>query len=79
MGHLGVDRVFAFARDRYFWPRMYKDVEKYITQECNCLMSKKPNQTDRPSMVPIVTTQPLELISIDFLHLEKSKVGYKYI
>lgn len=34
MGHLGVDRVFALARDRYFWPRMYKDVEKYITQEC---------------------------------------------
>lgn len=79
MGHLGVDRVFALARDRYFWPRMYKDVEKYITQECSCLMSKKPNRTDRPPMVPIVTTQPLELISIDFLHLEKSKGGYEYI
>lgn len=79
MGHHGVDRVFALARDRYFWPRKYKDVEKHITQECNCLMSKKQNQTDRPSMVPIVTTQPLEMISIDFLHLEKSKVGYKYI
>lgn len=44
-----------------------------------CLMSKKPNRTDRPPMVPIVTTQPLELISIDFLHLEKSKGGNKYI
>lgn len=42
MGHLGVDRMFALARDRYFWPRMYKDVEKYITQECNCQMKKKP-------------------------------------
>lgn len=42
-------------------------------------MSKKPNRTDRPLMVPIVTTQSLELISVDVLHLEKSKGGYEYI
>lgn len=79
MGHLGVDRVFAFARDCYLWPQMYMDVEKYVTQECNCLMSKKPNRTDHPPMVLIVTTQPLELISIYFLNLEKVKSGYEYI
>lgn len=79
MGHLGVDRVFALVRDRYFWPHMYRDIEKYVTQECGCLMNKKPNRADRPPMVPIVTTQPLELVSIDFLHLEKSKGGFEYI
>ena len=79
MGHLGLDRVFALVRDRYFWPHMYRDIEKYVTQECGCLMNKKPNRADRPPMVPIVTTQPLELVSIDFLHLEKSKGGFEYI
>ena len=58
---------------------MYRDIEKYVTQECGCLMNKKPNRADRPPMVPIVTTQPLELVSIDFLHLEKSKGGFEYI
>ena len=28
---------------------------------------------------PIVTTSPLELIAIDFLHLEKRSGGYEYI
>lgn len=40
---------------------------------------KEAIRTNRPPMVPIVTTQPLELISIDFLHLEKVKGGYEYI
>ena len=74
-GHLGVDRVFALVRDRYFWP----DIEKFVTQECGFLMNKKPNRAYRPSMVPFVTTQLLESISIDFLHLEKFKGGFEYI
>lgn len=79
MGHIGVDSVFAFARDCYFWPHMYMDVKKYITLECNCLISKKPNWTERPPIVRILTTLPFELISIYFLHLEKVKSGYEYI
>lgn len=78
MGHLRVDRVFAFARDCY-WPKLYMDVEKYVTLECNCLMSKTPNRTDHPPIVLIVTTQPLEVISIYFLNLEKVNSGYEYI
>ena len=30
MGHLGTGRVFALARDRYYWPKMFKDIEKYV-------------------------------------------------
>ncbi|KAK3101988.1 hypothetical protein FSP39_007897 [Pinctada imbricata] len=79
MGHLGVDRVFSLARDRYYWPQMYKDIEHYVTKRCECIKRKKPLYADRAPMVSITTTQPLELISIDFLHLEKSKGGYEYI
>ena len=79
MGHLGTDRVFALARDRYYCPKMFKDREKYVTKECDCLNVRKPARADRTPMIPIEATHPLELISIDYLRLEKSKGGYEYI
>ena len=33
----------------------------------------------RPYIQPIVTTAPLQLLSIDFVYLERSLVGYEYI
>ena len=38
----------------------------------------QPSQQEQP-LVPIITTQPMVLVSIDFLHLEKSKGGFEYI
>jgi hypothetical protein len=33
----------------------------------------------RDPLQPIVTTSPFELISIDFVHLERSSGGYEYL
>lgn len=79
MGHLGVERVVNLIRDRFHWPHMQKDVEHYITRVCSCLKNKRPNRPTRAPLTNIVTTYPFELVSIDFLHLEKSKGGYEYI
>ena len=77
MGHLGSDRVVSLARDRFYWPHMVS--EKYCTQECQCLKDKRPNVKSKAPLVPIQTTYPFEMVSIDYLHLEKSKGGYEYI
>ena len=79
MGHMGADRVVSLARDRFYWPRMQRDIEHYVTQECSCLKQRRPHQATRAPMQTITTTEPFELISIDFLHLERSKGGYEYI
>ena len=47
MGHLGVDRVLALIRERFFWPGMQADVEQYITQVCTCLRQKKTTPEDK--------------------------------
>ena len=79
MGHLGPDKVVHLARERFYWSNMETDITRYITQQCPCLKQKKPQRVIRAPLVPISTTQPFELVSIDFVHLERSKGGYEYI
>lgn len=79
MGHLGSERTLNLIRDRFFWPKMQQDVEHFVTNVCECLKKRKPNRITRAPMMSIKTTHPFELVSVDFLHLEKSKGGYEYI
>ena len=42
------------------------------------LEAKDPFTKTRAPLQPIMTTSPFELVSIDFVHLEKSCGGYEY-
>ena len=79
MGHLGHERVFDLARARVYWPNMYSDIKHYVRNVCCCLKQKRPTTTHQEPLHPIETTSPFQLVSIDFLHLEKSKGGFEYI
>lgn len=46
---------------------------------CECLKTIKPNRQSCAPMLSIRTTRPLQLVSVDFLHLEECKGGYEYI
>ena len=79
MGHLGVDRTLHLARQRFYWPHMQRDIEHYIGHVCQCAKRKVPTLKTRAPLQPILTSAPFELISINFLHLERSTGGYEYI
>jgi transposase InsO family protein len=78
MGHLGRDRTLHLVRDRFYWPKMAQDVENYIKNCERCIKRKSPTN-DRPPLVSIKSTQPLELVCIDYLTLEMSKGGFQHI
>lgn len=79
MEHLGTERTLSLIRERFYWPHMQKETEHFVTRVCERLKRKKTHKTTKAPLVTIQTTYPFQLVSIDFLHLEKCKNGYEYI
>ena len=79
LGHLGSERVLDLARQRVYWPRMQEDIDEFIHKKCPCLMQKRPRIMNKAPLQSIVTTAPLELVTVDFIQLEEGRGGKKYI
>ena len=79
LGHVGSDRVIELAKRRFYWPGMSTDISCYVKNKCKCLKDKKPNLQDKAELGTIESSIPFEVISIDFLHLDKCKGGFEYL
>ena len=77
IGHPGVDRTLSLVRQRFFWPNMTKDVTAHISSCKRCILRKASAAT--APMVNIKTSQPLEMICIDYLTIEPSKGGIENV
>ena len=75
MGHFSVDRTLNLAWDRFFWPKMGDDVQKWVASCKRCICQKHPEKKSGP-LVSIKTSQPMELACMDFLMLQTSKGSY---
>ena len=79
MGHVGPEKVIELAQQRFYWPRMGTDITNYITKQCQCIVTKKPNLAERAPLVPIKATYPFEIVALDFLKLDKCQGGFEYV
>ena len=79
MGHLGKDRVIELLRDRFYWPRMLSNVEAWVKSCDRCLRRNKCRLVDKAPLHPITSSQPMEVVCMDFLGLETSVGGYNSI
>jgi len=77
LGPQGRDRTLSLVRERFYWPSMDSDVAAWIRSCDSCIRRK--TLPDRAGLVPIVTTVPMEIVSIDFLSLERSNGGFEHI
>jgi transposase InsO family protein len=78
MGHLGRDRIVALLKDRLYWTHMDSDVADWLQSCERCMRAKHPHLPESAPLETIKTSQPLELVCIDYLTLEKSK-GFENI
>ena len=74
VGHPGRDRTMRLLRERFYWPGMATDVDKWVNKCERCLRRKSPTQSRVP-LVNINTTYPLELVCFDYLALEPARGG----
>ena len=49
-----------------------------LERNVDVLPQKKPNRPDRASLVPIESTYPFEMVSVDCLHLDRCSGGFEY-
>ena len=80
MGHPGIDRTVELVRERYYWPRLYQEVSQKVKTCDRCIRRKIPPDAHRPvPLVSISTSEPMELVCMDYLGLEPSKGGIENI
>ena len=77
VGHLGQDRVLDLLRDWFYWPGMHIDVVSYINSCSRCL--RRRSQPDKAPFLNIEASQPLELIHLDYLKIEPSKMNIENV
>ena len=78
VGHMGRDRTIDLLKERFYWAGMTKEAAAYVANCGRCIRRKTP-PNQRAPLINIVTTQPMELVSVDFLSLEASKGGFEHI
>ena len=71
VGHQGILRTLSLLRERFYWPGMQEEATQHVLKCSRCLRRKTPPQV--APLQPILVTQPLGLVHMDYLSLEPSK------
>ena len=68
VGHQGHDRTLSLMKERFWWPGMSQALLKAIANCGRCIQYKAKGQL--PLMQPIICTEPMELVHIDYIGME---------
>ena len=78
-GHPGIERTLIAARDKYYWPTLKLDVEKYVRQCTPCAQCKGVVPGPAPIFEYPPPEKPWDVVSIDLLQLEPNRLGNRYL
>ena len=80
MGHVGIERTIAAAKERFYWAGLDKTVKERISVCESCQRNKDINGRIKAPLQSYVTRRPLEIIGIDITGpLPLTRRGNRYI
>ena len=66
-GHFGRDKTLALVRSNFFWPRMEKDIARFVKQ-CNVCHLEKTKSQNSGLYTPLSMPEaPWEDVTLDFV------------
>lgn len=67
--HAGIKKTIARISERYYWPKMSRDIGKFVQQCMTCLMSKSRNGVKNQGLLGKFkfANSPFQMISMDFV------------
>ena len=80
-GHLGIQRTYEIALDRFWWENMFKDVCLHIQSCSTCRKGKnKANNFNSDSQDHIVATERWHTLACDWLYVgHRGRRGGRYV
>ena len=67
-GHQGRDHTLSLMKEHFWWPGMSRALLKLVANCGRCIQYEAKGQL--PLMQPIICTEPLELVHIDYVGME---------
>ena len=67
-GHQGRDRTLGLLKERFWWPGMARAMFRAVSNCARCIQYEAKSQL--PLMNPILCTEPMELVHIDYVGME---------
>lgn len=79
-GHLGRQKTYERVSQRFYWPKMYQDVQDYCKTCTECQMVAPVRTADRSYLQPLpIIGTPFERIGMDIIGpLVKSSSGHQF-
>ncbi|CAH8585581.1 unnamed protein product, partial [Dicrocoelium dendriticum] len=80
LGHAGINKLEAAARQRFWWPHQRRDVTNFCQTCETCATFKNPTITRRAPLQPMNAGYPNEIVGVDLVGpLPETSRGHRYI
>ena len=67
-GHFKIDKTLSLLKEKYYWPQMYKDVQKFVKSYGVCQVTKGVSQ-NTSLYTPIIIPRNLRVTLVWILFL----------